>query len=84
MQSGCQDRLIPLKNQTTHQPLVLALTTTEQSLTFAHRFKKKLLTGPVLGEAYKSKDIYHHIACYVTLDDSFIFCSVGKGRRTDR
>lgn len=52
MQSGCQDRLIPLKNQTTHQPLVLALTTTEQSLTFAHRFKKKLLTGPVLGEAY--------------------------------
>lgn len=55
MQSGCQDRLIPLKNQTTHQPLVLALTTTEQSLTFAHRFKKKLLTGPVLGEAYSTQ-----------------------------
>ena len=34
------------------RPLVLALISIEQSLTFAYRLKRKLLSGPVLGGAY--------------------------------
>lgn len=41
-----------LKNQIQNQLLVLALTSTEQSPTFASRLKRKLLDGPVFGEAY--------------------------------
>jgi len=49
-----------IKKINKHQPLVLALTTMEQSLTFAIRFKKKLLTGPVFGEAYRIRtDNWH-------------------------
>jgi len=41
-----------LKNKTNNQPLVLALTSTEQSPTFASRPNRKFLSGPILGGAY--------------------------------
>ena len=34
------------------QPLVLVLISMEQSLTFAYRLKRKLLSGPIFGGAY--------------------------------
>lgn len=34
------------------QPLVLVLISMEQSLTFAYRLKRKLLSGLIIGEAY--------------------------------
>lgn len=34
------------------QPLVLVLTSMEQSPIFAYRLKRKLLSGPIIGEAY--------------------------------
>jgi hypothetical protein len=40
------------KNQTTNQPLVLVLTSMAQSPIFAYRLKRKLLSGPISGEAY--------------------------------
>ncbi|NBP68859.1 MAG: hypothetical protein EBR30_20205 [Cytophagia bacterium] len=43
------DSLKKLKN---NQPLVLVLTSMEQSPTFAYRLKRKLLIGPILGGAY--------------------------------
>ena len=42
-----------IRNQTTNQPLDLVLTSMEQSPTFAYRLKRKLLSGPIFGEAYK-------------------------------
>ena len=42
-----------IKNQTKNQPLVLVLTSMEQSPIFAFRLKRKLFTGPIFGEAYK-------------------------------
>jgi hypothetical protein len=41
-----------IKKKTTDQPLVLVLTSMEQSPTFASRLKKKLLNGPIKGGAY--------------------------------
>ena len=38
------------------QPLVLVLTSMEQSLTFAYRLKRKLLSGPIFGGAYNRTD----------------------------
>jgi hypothetical protein len=43
------DSLKKLKN---NQPLVLVLTSMEQSPTFAYRLKRKLSSGPILGGAY--------------------------------
>jgi hypothetical protein len=41
-----------IKNQTTNQPLALVLISMAQSPTFAYRLKRKLLSGPIFGEAY--------------------------------
>ena len=41
-----------IKNKTKDQPLVLVLTSAEQSPTFASRLKRKLLSGPITGGAY--------------------------------
>lgn len=41
-----------LKNKAMNQPLVLVLTSMEQSPTFASRLKRKLLSGPILRGAY--------------------------------
>jgi hypothetical protein len=43
-----------LKNQNQNQPLALVLISMEQSLTFAYRPKRKLLSGPIFGGAYTS------------------------------
>jgi len=43
------------KKLTNNQPLVLVLTSMEQSPTFASRLKRKLLSGPILGGAYNFK-----------------------------
>src|SRR5688572_30310326 len=40
------------KNQTKNQPLALVLISIAQSPTFAYRLKRKLLSGPIFGEAY--------------------------------
>jgi hypothetical protein len=41
------------------KPLVLVLISMEQSLTFAYRVKRKLLSGPIFGGAYIPKlDIF--------------------------
>ncbi|MBA4146437.1 MAG: hypothetical protein C0523_11780 [Cytophaga sp.] len=40
------------KNKTKDQPLVLVLTSAEQSPTFASRLKRKLLSGRIIGGAY--------------------------------
>lgn len=42
------------KNQTKNQPLVLVLISMEQSPIFAYRLKRKLLSGPIFGEAYNT------------------------------
>ena len=41
-----------LKKQIINQPLVLVLTSMAQSPIFAYRLKRKLLSGPIFGEAY--------------------------------
>ncbi len=41
-----------IKNKTLDQPLALVLISMEQSLTFAYRLKRKLLSGPNFGGAY--------------------------------
>jgi tRNA A37 threonylcarbamoyladenosine synthetase subunit TsaC/SUA5/YrdC len=43
-----------IKNKPKDQPLVLVLTSAEQSPTFASRLKKKLLSGLILGGAYNT------------------------------
>jgi hypothetical protein len=42
-----------LENQTKNQPPAMVLTSMEQSPIFAYRLKRKLLSGPIFGEAYK-------------------------------
>ena len=46
-----------IKNKTKDQPLVLVLTSMEQSPIFVYRLKRKLLSGPILGGAYKGLSI---------------------------
>jgi hypothetical protein len=41
-----------LENKTTNQPLALVLISMEQSPIFVYRLKRKLLSGPIFGEAY--------------------------------
>lgn len=41
------------KKSKNNQPLALVLTSMEQSPTFASRLKRKLLSGPLLGGAYR-------------------------------
>lgn len=43
-----------LEKSNNNQPLVLVLTSMEQSPTFAYRLKRKLLSGPIFGGAYSS------------------------------
>ena len=40
-----------------NQSLVLALTSMEQSPTFASRLKRKLLSGPILRGAYRNTNV---------------------------
>ena len=50
-----------IKNKIKNQPLVLVLTSMEQSPNFAYRLKRKLSSGPIIGGAYrttKSKIIF--------------------------
>src|SRR5688572_27823813 len=43
------------KKQIKNQPLVLVLTSMEQSPTFAYRLKRKLLSGLIIGGAYTGR-----------------------------
>jgi Inhibitor of apoptosis-promoting Bax1 len=43
------------KKSNNNQPLVLVLTSMEHSPTFAYRLKRKLLSGPIFGGAYRSR-----------------------------
>jgi hypothetical protein len=50
--SATSERGMDVKADCCRQSLALALTSIERSLTFAYRLKRKLLTGPIFGEAY--------------------------------
>jgi hypothetical protein len=66
------------KNKTKDQPLVLVLTSTEQSPTFASRLKRKLLSGPILGGAYKIAVCYFGYDFNLVLNvfNGFIYISL--------
>ena len=52
------------KKSNNSQPLVLVLTSMEQSPTFAYRLKRKLLSGPIFGGAYSCTCALYYMSVY--------------------